>query len=130
MCSEYSWILKVGGYFVKKKIQFISLDLLYSEDLNITKLISDTLSSIAEFEINHQKVRQIQGILRAKKVAEYPGRKTVINDKLISEVKHLKQQKMLSIRQIGEIIGRSRNTIYKVLKVHLGCVLTQLIQQE
>lgn len=68
--------------------------------------------------------------MRAKKVAEYPGRKTVINDKLISEVKHLKQQKMLSIRQIGEIIGRSRNTIYKVLKVHLGCVLTQLIQQE
>jgi predicted transcriptional regulator len=47
------------------------------------------------------------------------GRKTVIDVKLISEVKHLKQQKMLSVTQIVKITGRSRNTIYKVLKNHL-----------
>ena len=112
----------------KRKIQFISLDLPYSEDLNINKLISTTLSSIAEFETNRRKERQMQGISAAKKAGKYRGRKTVIDDKLISEVKHLKQQKMLSVTQIVKITGRSRNTIYKVLKDHLGYVSNRLVK--
>jgi DNA invertase Pin-like site-specific DNA recombinase len=122
--------LKLQDILFKRKIQFISLDLPYSEDLNINKLISITLSSIAEFETNRRKERQIQGISAAKKAGKYRGRKTVINDKLISEVKHLKQQKMLSITQIVKITGRSRNTIYKVLKEHLGYRSNRLVQPE
>ena len=114
----------------KRKIKFISLDLPYSEDLTINKLISTTLSSIAEFETNHRKERQLQGISAAKKAGKYRGRKTVIDDKLIAEVKHLKQQKMLSVTQIVRITGRSRNTIYKVLKEHLGYVPNRLIKHE
>ena len=83
--------LKLQDILFKRKIQFISLDLPYSEDLNINKLISITLSSIAEFENNRRKERQMQGISAAKKAGKYRGRKTVIDDKLISEVKHLKQ---------------------------------------
>jgi DNA invertase Pin-like site-specific DNA recombinase len=124
--------LKLQDILFKRKIQFISLDLPYSEDRNINKLISITLSSIAEFETNRRKERQMQGISAAKKAGKYPGRKTVIDDKLISEVKHLKQQKMLSVTQIVKITGRSRNTItiYKVLKDHLGYVSNRLVQQE
>lgn len=114
----------------KKSIQFISLDLPYSEDLNINKLISTTLSSIAEFETNRPKEGQIRGIFVAKKARKYRGRKTVIDDKLISEAKHLKQQKMLSVTLIVKITGRSRNTIYKVLKEHLGYVSNQFVQPE
>ena len=123
-------LLKLQDILFKRKIQFISLDLPYSEDLNINKLISTTLSSIAEFETNRRKERQMQGISQAKKAGKYRGRKTVIDDKLISEVKHLKQQKMLSVTQIVKITGRSRNTIYKVLKDHLGYVPNRLVQQE
>ena len=122
--------LKLQDILFKRKIQFISLDLPYSEDLNINKLISITLSSIAEFETNRRKERQMQGISAAKKAGKYRGRKTVIDDKLISEVKHLKQQKMLSVTQIVKITGRSRNTIYKVLKEHLGYVSNRLVQLE
>ena len=122
--------LKLQDILFKKNIQFISLDLPYSEDLNINKLISITLSSIAEFENNRRKERQMQGISAAKKAGKYRGRKTVIDDKLISEVKHLKQQKMLSVTQIVKITGRSRNTIYKVLKEHLGYVSNRLLQPE
>ena len=122
--------LKLQDTLFKKNIQFISLDLPYSEDININKLISTTLSSIAEFETNRRKERQMQGISQAKKAGKYRGRKTVIDDKLISEVKHLKQQKMLSVTQIVKITGRSRNTIYKVLKDHLGYVPNRLVQQE
>ena len=114
----------------KRKIQFISLDLPYSEDLNINKLISITLSSIAEFETNRRKERQIQGIDAAKKAGKYRGRKTVINKKLIAEVKYLKQIKMLSISQIVKITGKSRNTIYKVLKDHLEYVSNRLVKPE
>lgn len=122
--------LKLQDILFKRRIQFISLDLPYSEDLNINKLISITLSSIAEFETNRRKERQIQGIDAAKKAGKYRGRKTVIDDKLISEVKHLKQQKMLSVTQIVKITGRSRNTIYKVLKDHLGYVSNLLVKLE
>ena len=122
--------LKLQDILFKRRIQFISLDLPYSEDLNINKLISITLSSIAEFETNRRKERQIQGIDAAKKAGKYRGRKTVIDDKLISEVKHLKQQKMLSVTQIVKITGRSRNTIYKVLKDRLGYVSNRLVKLE
>ena len=122
--------LKLQDILFKKNIQFISLDLPYSEDLNINKLISTTLSSIAEFETNRRKERQMQGISAAKKAGKYRGRKTVIDDKLISEVKYLKQQKMLSVTQIVKITGRSRNTIYKVLKDHLGYVSNRLVKPE
>ncbi len=122
--------LKLQDILFKRKIQFISLDLPYSEDLNINKLISTTLSSIAEFETNRRKERQMQGISAAKKAGKYRGRKTVIDDKLISEVKHLKQEKMLSVTQIVKITGRSRNTIYKVLKDHLGYVSNRLVKLE
>jgi DNA invertase Pin-like site-specific DNA recombinase len=120
--------LKLQDILFKRKIQFISLDLPYSEDLNINKLISITLSSIAEFETNRRKERQMQGISAAKKAGKYRGRKTVIDDKLIAEVKYLKQQKMLSVTQIVKITGRSRNTIYKVLKEHLGYRSNRLVQ--
>ncbi len=122
--------LKLQDILFKRNIQFISLDLPYSEDRNINKLISTTLSSIAEFETNRRKERQMLGISAAKKAGKYRGRKTVIDDKLISEVKNLKQQKMLSVTQIVKITGRSRNTIYKVLKEHLGYVSNRLVQQE
>ena len=122
--------LKLQDILFKRNIQFISLDLPYSEDLNINKLISTTLSSIAEFETNRRKERQMQGIDAAKKAGKYRGRKTVIDDKLISEVKYLKQQKMLSVTQIVKITGRSRNTIYKVLKDHLGYVSNRLVKPE
>ena len=122
--------LKLQDILFKRNIQFISLDLPYSEDLNINKLISTTLSSIAEFETNRRKERQMKGISAAKKDGKYRGRKTVIDDKLISEVKHLKQQKMLSVTQIVKITGRSRNTIYKVLKEHLGYVSNRLVKPE
>lgn len=47
------------------------------------------------------------------------GRKTVINEKLISEVKFLKETENLSVTKIAKITGKSRNTIYKILKKNL-----------
>jgi predicted DNA-binding transcriptional regulator AlpA len=54
--------------------------------------------------------------------------KRLLQKKLIAEVKYLKQNKMLSVSQIVKITGRSRNTIYKVLKENLGYVSNRLVR--
>jgi DNA invertase Pin-like site-specific DNA recombinase len=114
--------LRLQEKLLKKSVTFISLDMPYSTDLAVNKLIATNLAAVAvaTFENERRKERQRQGIAAAKKAGKYRGRKTVINKKLIAEVKYLKQIKMLSISQIVKITGRSRNTIYKILKEHLG----------
>ena len=52
----------------EKKFQFISLDLLYSKNLNVNKLINTTFSTIAEFETNSPREREMQRISAAKKL--------------------------------------------------------------
>jgi hypothetical protein len=52
----------------KKKFRFISLDLPYSEDLNVNKLINTTFSTITEFETNSRREREMQRISAAEKL--------------------------------------------------------------
>jgi DNA invertase Pin-like site-specific DNA recombinase len=114
--------LKLQEKLFKKKVTFISLDLPYSNDMAVNKLISTNLAAIATFENERRKERQRQGISAAKKAGKYAGRKTVITKKLIDQVQDLKENKNLSITQIAKITGKGRNTIYKVLKEELNYV--------
>lgn len=113
-----------------KSIHFISLDLPYSNDLAVNKLIATNLAAIATFETERRKERQKAGILAAKKAGKYKGRKTVINQKLIKEVKHLKEDLNLSVTQVAKLTEKSKATIYKVLKNELGYVSNRLIKKE
>ena len=130
-CSRNTFeFLKLQEKLCKKSVTFISLDLPYSEDLAVNKLISTNLAAIAEFENNRRRERQKQGIEAAKKAGRYAGRKTIITKKLISEVQDLKENKNLTITQIAKITGKGRNTIYKVLKEHLHYVpYNRLVKQ-
>ena len=97
----------------------------------VTKLIVTNLAAIATFENEQRKERQRQGIEAARKAGKYRGRKTVITKKLIAEVKDLKENKNLSIIQITKIIGKGRNTIYKILKEELNYIpYNRLVKQE
>ena len=101
----------------------ISLDLPYSNDMAVNKLISTNLAAIATFENERRKERQRQGIQAAKKAGKYLGRKTIFDDKkLIAQVQDLKENKNLSVTEIVKITGRGRNTIYKVLKEKLNYI--------
>ena len=108
--------LKLQEKLFKKKVRFLSLDLPYSSDMAVNKLIATNLAAIATFENERRRERQRQG----KASGKYLGRKTVINKKLIDEVKYLKETKNLSITQIAKLTGRGRTTIYKVLKEKLN----------
>ena len=114
--------LKLQERLHKKGVTFISLDLPYSNDMAVNKLISTNLAAIATFENERRKERQRQGIQAAKKNGKYLGRKTVITKKLIAQVQDLKENKKLSITEIAKIMGRGRNTIYKVLKEELNYI--------
>jgi DNA invertase Pin-like site-specific DNA recombinase len=112
--------LKLQEKLFNKNVTFISLDLPYSNDMAVNKLIATNLAAIATFEHERRKERQKQGIQAARKAGKYMGRKTVITPKLIAEVKHLKEEKKLSNVQIAKITGRGKNTIYKILKEELN----------
>lgn len=114
--------LKLQERLHKKGVTFISLDLPYSNDMAVNKLISTNLAAIATFENERRKERQRQGIQAAKKNGKYLGRKTVITKKLIAQVQDLKENKKLSITEIAKITARGRNTIYKVLKEELNYI--------
>jgi len=114
--------LKLQEKLFQKSVTFISLDLPYSNDMAVNKLIATNLAAIATFENERRKERQRQGISAAKKAGKYRGRKTVITKKLIAEVQDLKETKNLSITQIAKVTGRGRNTIYKILKEELNYI--------
>ena len=123
--------LKLQEKLFKKDVTFISLDLPYSNDMAVNKLIATNLAAIATFEHERRRERQRQGIQAAKKAGKYRGRKTVITPKLIAEVKDLKEEKKLSNVQIAKITGRGKNTIYKILKEELNYVpYNRLVKQE
>jgi len=114
--------LKLQEKLFQKSVTFISLDLPYSTDMAVNKLIATNLAAIATFENERRKERQRQGIEAARKADKYRGRKTVITNKLIDQVKYLKETKNLSITQIAKITSRARTTIYKILKQELNYI--------
>ena len=123
--------LKLQEKLFNKSVTFISLDLPYSNDMAVNKLIATNLAAIATFENERRKERQRQGIKAARAAGKYAGRKTVITKKLIDEVEYLKETKNLSITQIAKITGKGRNTIYKILKEELNYIpYNRLVKNE
>jgi DNA invertase Pin-like site-specific DNA recombinase len=123
--------LKLQDKLFQKSVAFISLDLPYSSDMAVNKLIATNLAAIATFEHERRRERQRQGISAAQKEGKYLGRKTVITKKLIAEVKDLKENKNLSITNIARVTGKGRTTIYKVLKEELNFIPSnKLMKQE
>jgi DNA invertase Pin-like site-specific DNA recombinase len=120
--------LKLQEKLFKKSVTFVSLDLPYSNDMAVNKLIATSLSAIATFENERRRDRQRKGIEAAQAAGKYLGRKTVITKKLIAEVKDLKENKNLSVTKIARLTRKSRATIYKLLKDELGYVSNRLVK--
>ena len=122
-CSRNTFeFLKLQKKLFDKSVTFIALELPFSNDMAVNQLIATNLAAITSFENERRKERQRQGIQAAKKNVKYLGRKTVIDKKLIDQVKYLKETKHLSITQVAKITGRARSTIYKILKEELNYI--------
>ena len=123
--------LQVKNQLAEKGVTFWVLDLPrdYLENSPSSQLISTALAAIAEFETARRKKRQLQGIEAAKEKNKYTGRKTVVTQDLIQSVRKYKDLGV-SVTEIARITGKSRSTIYKVLKEELGYVSNRLIKRE
>ena len=123
--------LQLKNQLAEKGVAFWVLDLTrdYLENSPSSQLISTALAAIAEFETARRKERQRQGIEAAKEKRKYTGRKSVITKDLIKIVEKYKDLGV-SVTEIARITGKSRSTIYKVLKEHLGYVSNQLVKPE
>lgn len=100
----------------------------YFKESPSDKFVSTALAAIAEFETARRLERQLQGIETAKKKNKYKGRKTVINKKLIGEIEKYYNLKV-PVTEIARITGKSRSTIYKVLKEELGYISNRLVKK-
>lgn len=130
-CKTPLDFLKLNKKLITKSIIFLALELPYSKNITTNKLISLNFAALADFASETQKNRQRQGGLNAKKVDTYPGRKTIITERLIAKVQHLKEKKHLPITQIAKDTGIGRNTIYKILKEELNYIPhNRLVKQE
>ena len=120
-CSRNTFeFLKLQKKLFEKSVTFITFELPFSNDMAVNQLIATNLAAIATFENERRKERQRQGIQAAKKNGKYLGRKTVIDKKLIDQVKYLKETKHLSITQVAKITGRARSTF---ISNYLKCIL-------
>jgi DNA invertase Pin-like site-specific DNA recombinase len=123
--------LQFKNQLAEKGVAFWVLDLPrdYLENSPSSQLISTALAAIAEFETARRKERQRQGIEAAKGQYKYKGRKSVITKELIKTVKKYKDLGV-SVTEIARITGKSRSTVYKVLKEELGYISNRLVKQE
>ena len=123
--------LQLKNQLAEKGVAFWVLDLpiYYLENSPSSQLISTALAAIAEFETARRKERQRQGIEAAKEKKKYTGRKSVITKDFIKIVEKYKDLGV-SVTEIARITGKSRSTIYKVLKEELGYISNRLIKPE
>jgi len=121
--------LQLKNQLAEKGVAFWVLDLPrdYLENSPSSQLISTALAAIAEFETARRKERQRQGIEAAKEKKKYTGRKSVITKDLIKTVEKYKDLGV-SVTEISRITGKSRSTIYKVLKEELGYISNRLVK--
>ena len=121
--------LQLKNQLAEKGVAFWVLDLPqeYLENSPPSQLISTALVAIAEFETARRLERQRQGIEATKQKNKYKGRKSVLTQDLIKTVEKYKNLGV-SVTEIARITGKSRSTIYKVLKEHLGYVSNKLVK--
>ena len=115
--------LQLKNRLAEKYVAFWVFDLPqeYLENSPSSQPISTALVAIAEFETARRLERQRQRIDAAKHNNNYKGRKSVVTENLIKTVEKYKKLGV-SVTEIALITGKSRSTIYKVLKEELGYV--------
>ena len=126
-----SHFLKLQKKLHEKNVIFISLDFPLFEDLDTYQKVGKILSIIYDLTSNYQRKQQQTGIEEAKKRGKYQGRKSTITKSIIQKIEKLKEDS-LPVSQIAKETGKSRTTIYKILKNDLGYISqpAQLIKIE
>lgn len=100
----------------KVKIQFIKENLIFTgEDSPMSNLLLSVMGAFAEFERSLIKERQLEGIAIAKRKGLYKGRKKVLDEARIKEMKDLLTQGRKK-SDVAKLFSISRETLYQYLR--------------
>jgi DNA invertase Pin-like site-specific DNA recombinase len=97
-------------------VQFIKEGLTFTgEDSAMSKLLLSVMGAFAEFERSLIKERQMEGIALAKKRGVYKGRKRVLSEEQVVEIKE-RVERGEKKSDIARDLGISRETLYQYLR--------------
>lgn len=100
----------------KIKVEFVKEGLTFTgEDSPMSKLLLSVMGGFAEFERALIKERQMEGIALAKKRGAYKGRKAILSQKQIDEIK-VRVMNGDKKSHIARDFGISRETLYQYLR--------------
>ena len=83
---------------------------------SVGRMIFHVFSSLAEYEREMIRSRIMNGLTRAREQGKKLGRKSKINDSLITAVRLLREKEM-SIKNISKQLNIGVGTVYKVLTI-------------
>jgi|TARA_B110000240_G_C13198053_1_gene324967 DNA invertase Pin-like site-specific DNA recombinase len=98
----------------KKSVDIIVIDQSIDTTTPTGKLLFNVLSSISEFETEIRKERQMEGIKNAKEKGVRFGRKMMLTDAQINEMRSKRDSGHL-IRELMSEYGLSKSSVYRLL---------------
>lgn len=99
-------------------VEFVSENLKFTPDTEnnlYADVLLSVLGSIYEFERKMMLIRQAEGISKAKAAGKYKGRKRILSDDQVAEIKE-RIKLGVPVARIARIHKVSRTTIYAELK--------------
>ncbi|CAC9580594.1 hypothetical protein [uncultured Gammaproteobacteria bacterium] len=98
----------------KQGVDIVVLDQNIDTTTPIGKLLFNVLSSIAEFETEIRKERQLEGIAKAKAKGVQFGRKAVLNSEQVLQMQKKRTEGIL-IRELMQEYSLSKSSVYRLL---------------
>jgi DNA invertase Pin-like site-specific DNA recombinase len=98
----------------KKGVDIVVLDQNIDTTTPTGKLLFNVLSSIAEFETEIRKERQLEGIRKSKERGVQFGRKPSLTEPQVEEMRSKRKSGVL-IRELMSEYGLSKSSIYRLL---------------
>ena len=92
-CGNLAEFLELHYQLIQKEIIFITLELPYTDNIETNTVINQAIYELSHIEKKRKEKQQKLIAYKAKK--ETRGRKTVITDKLINQVRYLKEARNL-----------------------------------
>lgn len=109
--------LELADNLKEKNVGFILMDLA-GADINsdVGRFIYTVMSTFAEMERKRIRQRQREGIDRAKANGKVFGRKSILTDQMLTDIKRV-LKKTGSARDTAARLNISKNTVYKAQRI-------------
>jgi len=107
-------LTQIADGLKNKGVELVVLDQSIDTSYPTGKLLFNMLASIAEFETEIRKERQLEGIQKAKSKGVKFGRKAKLTDIQIAEMKQKRESGML-IKDVMAEYGLSKATVYRLI---------------